>query len=94
MKVFVLGGSGFIGTAVVRELLAHGHAVTALARSERSAESLANAGCEVLRGDIRAARCSAWRLLRPEATASSVSPSSEATVKVLLWSGPSSVRMR
>lgn len=67
MKVFVLGGSGFIGTAVVRELVAHGHEVAALARSETSSDRLAKAGCTVLRGDIRTPRDWLDKLAAPEA---------------------------
>jgi len=67
MDIFVLGGSGFIGSAVVRELLAHGHAVTALARSESSAGALAKAGCNVLHGDIRTPRDWLDKLGAPEA---------------------------
>ncbi|WP_034261268.1 NAD-dependent epimerase/dehydratase family protein [Actinospica robiniae] len=52
MHVFVTGGTGTIGTAVVAELLANGHTVLALARSDTSALALTAAGAEVLRGRI------------------------------------------
>jgi nucleoside-diphosphate-sugar epimerase len=52
MHVFVTGGTGTIGSAVVAELLAHDHTVLALARSDRSARILSDAGAEVLRGDL------------------------------------------
>ncbi|GGC98889.1 oxidoreductase [Tersicoccus solisilvae] len=52
MHVFVTGASGWIGSATVDELLAAGHEVTGLARSETSADALASRGARVLRGDL------------------------------------------
>lgn len=52
MRIFVTGASGWIGSAVVPELIGAGHQVTGLARSEASAAALTKAGAEVVRGTI------------------------------------------
>lgn len=52
MKVHVTGGSGFLGGYVIHELLQHGHAVSALARSDEAAQRVAELGAAVIPGDL------------------------------------------
>ncbi|MDP4159265.1 MAG: SDR family oxidoreductase [Bacillota bacterium] len=52
MRIFVTGATGYIGTAVVRELIDAGHIVVGLTRSDNGAAKLKEAGSEVYRGDL------------------------------------------
>jgi nucleoside-diphosphate-sugar epimerase len=52
MRVFVTGASGWIGSAVLPELISAGHQVLGLARSDDSARAVVGLGAEVLRGDL------------------------------------------
>ena len=52
MRVFLTGATGFIGTALIPELLQHGHVVLGYARSDVGAEALHRLGASVHRGDL------------------------------------------
>jgi len=52
VKVFLTGGTGFIGGEVARRLRARGDEVVCLARSPRKAEKLSGLGCEIVQGDL------------------------------------------
>ena len=52
LKIFVIGGSGFVGSNLIRGLRARGYSVHALARSERAIEAVRRVGATAVSGDL------------------------------------------
>ncbi|WP_433085448.1 NAD-dependent epimerase/dehydratase family protein [Dactylosporangium sp. CA-052675] len=69
MRIVLTGGTGYIGSAVVRELVAAGHAVTALVRSDEAADKARKHGAEPAVGDLFDAGWTAARFAEGDAAA-------------------------
>ena len=79
MNVFLTGGTGFVGSAVLRSLLKSGHSVIALSRSARSSNALRGAGASVVEGDITDSGWVAQQLVLADAAIHTASPGDEAS---------------
>jgi nucleoside-diphosphate-sugar epimerase len=68
MKVFITGGSGFIGSRIIPELLSRGHTVVALARSDASAEKILahDSSIEIVKGDLTDIEILRYTASRPD----------------------------
>lgn len=82
MHVFLTGGTGYVGSAVLRRLVGEGHRVTALVRSERSAAAAAAAGATAVRGDITDVPWLAERMAAADGVVHTASPGDATSVRV------------
>ncbi len=82
MHVFLTGGTGLIGSAVLTALLADGHTVSALARSDGSAARLTAAGAAVVRGDLTDGRLLAAAARATDGFVHTASPGDESSAAV------------
>ncbi|MFJ9588663.1 NAD-dependent epimerase/dehydratase family protein [Streptomyces acidicola] len=82
MNVFLTGGTGFIGSAVLRRLVPEGHRVTALVRSEASAVKVTAAGATPVVGDITDSAWLATQLAQADGAIHTASPGDETSAAV------------
>lgn len=82
MQVFLTGGTGYIGSAVLRTLVSRGHGVTALVRSEASAAQVREAGATPLLGDLTDTDWLTDQVRAADAAVHAASPGDETTVAV------------
>ncbi|MEU3983808.1 NAD-dependent epimerase/dehydratase family protein [Streptomyces sp. NPDC026672] len=82
MHVFLTGGSGYVGSAVLRRLVGAGHRVTALVRSEESAAKVSAAGAGALFGDITDVAWLAERMAEGDGVIHTASPNDATSEQV------------